>query len=115
MVALAFGGVIEILIIAELCLYVLRPNHFGEYTEFFEKGNGNQKWYIFVFICRTIIAFIIGSLGEMSYGMYLALGFSIIWLVGQIFKRPYLSNIRPAINCTLVVWILGLYALSKIF
>jgi hypothetical protein len=63
MMALAFGGVIELLLIVELCLYVKRPKNFGEYTDFFEKGNGNQKWYIFVFVSRTIIAFIIGSLG----------------------------------------------------
>jgi hypothetical protein len=51
----------------------------------------------------------------MSFGMYGALGISIIGLVGQLVKRPYLNNIRPAINCIFVASILGLYTLNKIF
>ena len=47
--------------------------------------------------------------------MYGALGISIIGLIGQLVKRPYLSNIRPAINCVFVVSILALYTLNKIF
>lgn len=35
MMALAFGGLIELLLITELCLYVKRPKHFGEYTDYF--------------------------------------------------------------------------------
>lgn len=110
-----FGGIIEVLLIIQLFLYIKKPKNFGEYTQFFNATNIDQKWYLFVFFYRTIISFIIVFLGSSMFGVYIALALSLISLIAQLVKKPYLHNIRPAVNCIFVFSILTIFTISKLF
>jgi hypothetical protein len=68
-----------------------------------------------VFLTRTLIAFIIGFLGSIMYGVFAALAIALTALIAQLIKRPYLNNIRPAVNSIFVVLILAIFVLNKIF
>ena len=62
-ITIVLGGVIDMLMIALLVLYIKRPKNFGEYTELFNLGNINKRWYLFVFLCRTATSLLIGFAG----------------------------------------------------